>query len=481
MKINIFALLVAILLSPLAYASMSIETFTCNGMSGTVVVENGATFSCQASIKNEDTQNPANLGSVALLVEGSWAEKTSYTGTGFSSTLGAGASTTADFAGIKAVTPAATNKFQSIQLDNSADTFVTNTNVNVITVKSLTVTASSSSEAQGTEFSVEAAVIAGGDLGSVTLTWSGSGGCSLSSGHSASKEVGSLSHNTEATRSWKIVQGSADCVNTVTASGTSSSITTTKSKSAAVAFTGSGGSSSSSGSSSSGGGGGAGGGGGGAEAKTIAAINPGTPAVVTFSTTALQSLSIEVANAVTNVKISVQESSSPSVPAPAEDVYKYLDITVTNLSDTNIKSATITFGVEKSWLADRDKNSVKLNRYNNGIWTMLATSLLSENATTVKYTATTPGFSIFAITAGSTAPGQEPVRPSGSPEKPSQPEETQKQEKPLTIGNIEIPKPLVDYGPIILIIVIIVVAVFGWLHYHKYPHKKGYSYNYKSK
>ncbi|MBS3053904.1 MAG: PGF-pre-PGF domain-containing protein [Candidatus Aenigmarchaeota archaeon] len=468
MKINISAFLIAILLSPLAYASMSIETFTCNGMSGTVVVENGATFSCQASIKNEDTQNPANLGSVALLVEGSWAEKTSYTGTGFSSTLGAGASTTADFAGIKAVTPAATNKFQSIQLDNSADTFVTNTNVNVITVKSLTVTASSSSEAQGTEFSVEAAVIAGGDLGSVTLTWSGSGGCSLSSGHSASKEVGSLSHNTEATRSWKIVQGSADCVNTVTASGTSSSITTTKSKSAAVAFTGSGGSSSSSGSSSSGGGGGAGGGGGGAEAKTIAAINPGTPAVVTFSTTALQSLSIEVANAVTNVKISVQESSSPSVPAPAEDVYKYLDITVTNLSDTNIKSATIAF-------------KVKLNRYNNGIWTMLATSLLSENATTVKYTATTPGFSIFAITAGSTAPGQEPVRPSGSPEKPSQPEETQKQEKPLTIGNIEIPKPLVDYGPIILIIILAVISVFGWLHYHKYPHKKGYSYNYKSK
>lgn len=478
MKINIFAFLIAILLSPLAYAAVSIETFNCNGMSGTVVVENGATFSCQASIKNEDTQNSANLGSVALLVEGSWAEKTSYTGTDFSSTLGAGASTTANFAGIKAVTPAATNKFQSIQLDNSADTFVTNTNVNVITIKSLTVTASSSSEAQGTEFNVEAVVIAGGNLGSVTLTWSGSGGCSLSSGHSASKDAGSLSHNTEATRSWKIVQGSADCVNTVKASGTSSSITTTKSKSATVTFTGSGGSSGSSSSSSSGGGGGAAGGGGAGtattiETKTIKELKPDVTTVAEFTKTALNSIAIDVINAANNVVISVEDVALPNVTALL-NVYKYLEIKATNLSDSNIKSAKLTFSVDKSWLADKDKNSVKLNRYSNG-WQPLPTSLLSEDATSVKYTAATPGFSIFAITAQNLQAQQQqdqqkpPVRPS------------EKQEEPLTIGGVEIPRQLIDYGPYILIVVIILVIVLGWLHYHKYPHKKGLNYNYKPK
>jgi hypothetical protein len=82
-----FALVLALFSLPLSYAAISVESFTCNGMSGTVVVENGATFSCQASLKNEDTQNSANIGSVSLLVDGSWAEKTSYTGTGFSTTL----------------------------------------------------------------------------------------------------------------------------------------------------------------------------------------------------------------------------------------------------------------------------------------------------------------------------------------------------------------------------------------------------------
>ena len=119
----------------IANATVSVESFTCNGMSGTVVVENGDTFSCQATIKNEDTQNSANIGSVSLLVSGSWAEATSYSGTSFSSTLGASASTTATFSSIKAVAPGATNKFQAILIDSSSDTFVTDTNVNVVAIK----------------------------------------------------------------------------------------------------------------------------------------------------------------------------------------------------------------------------------------------------------------------------------------------------------------------------------------------------------
>ncbi len=34
------------------------------------------------------------------------------------------------------------------------------------------------------------------------------------------------------------------------------------------------------------------------------------------------------------------------------------------------------------------------------------------------------------------------------------------------LGEINIPKPVADYGPIIIVAVIIIVIVLGWFHYH---------------
>ncbi|MBI4170419.1 MAG: PGF-pre-PGF domain-containing protein [Candidatus Aenigmarchaeota archaeon] len=466
MKIKIIGITILLTLSLLAAAgnaALSIETFTCNSQSGTAVVENGATFSCQASIKNEDTQSSANLASVTLLVDGNWAEQTSYTGTGFGTSISAGASTTATFSGIRGVSPGATNKFQSIQLDSSTDTFVTNTNVNVITIKSLTVSSSSSSVASGGEFDVSATVIAGGDLGSVTLTWSGSGGCSLASGHTAAKSAGALSHNTEATRSWRVTQSSSDCVNTVTASGTASSVTTTKSKSVTVTSTGSSGST---GSTSGGGGGGGGAGGVGVakagESKSIKQIIAGVSTTLEFTKTALNNIVIEVVNAANNVVINIEEVAAPSVPTPSGNVYKYLDIKITNLSDDNIRSAKITFSVNKTWLQGKDKSSVRLNRYVDK-WEELPTTLADENATHVRYTATTQGFSVFAVTArAATVQEQQPQQKPG--EQP--PAQEQVPVQVPGVGSIEIPKPLMDYSLLILVIVLVVIVILGWFHYH---------------
>ncbi|MBI2579158.1 MAG: PGF-pre-PGF domain-containing protein [Candidatus Aenigmarchaeota archaeon] len=457
-----------------AFAAVSVETFTCNGQSGTVVVENGAAFSCQVSLKNEDTQNSASISTVSLLVSGSWAEQTSYTGTSFSTSITAGGSTTATFSGIKAVSPGATNKFQSVQIDNTADTFVTNTNINVITIKSLTASASVASAAQGAEFDVTATTIAGGDLGDVTMTWGGAGGCSLSSGHTAAKSVGALSHNTEATRTWRIVQGGADCTNTVTASGTSSSVTTTKSKSATVTFSGTGSSSSGSPSSSSSSGGGGGGGGSVtttevSETKTISQISPGVASTVTFTKTAVSSILIDVVNAVKDVSITVKEVTAPSVPAPPQGVYKYLDIKTINISDSDIKSASITFSVNKTWLADKDRNSVKLSRYAGG-WNELPTTLLSEETASVKYTAATPGFSVFAITA----------QPAASAEPGAGQQQVEQPQEQGEIAGIKVPKAVADYGIAILIAVIIIVLILGWFHYHGHGRKLSEPrYNYK--
>ncbi len=466
-----YCVLALFLLVATAHAAVSIESFTCNGMSGTVVVENGETFSCQASIKNEDTQNSANIGSISLLVNGNWAETTSYTGAGFSTTLGAGASTTATFSGIKGVAPGATNKFQSVQIDSSSDTFVTNTNVNVVVIKTLAVTTSTSSVAQGSEFDVSATMIAGGDLGSVTLTWSGSGGCAVSSGHTAAKDVGALSHNAETTRQWRIIQGSSNCINTITASGTSSSVTITKLKTATVFVTSSSSSSSSTTTSGSGGGGG----GSTTQTKTIGEIKAGESTSVDFTKT-VTNIFIEVLNNVKNVVISVEEVSSPGVPS-LDNVYKYIEIKTTNLSANDIRSAEITFTVNKTWLLDKDKNTVKLNRYNNN-WSELVTSLISEDTSFVNYRAKTPGFSVFAITA-------KPAQPSGAPAPGPDDGSTT---TPTGTGTNETPSAETpnqpsrggNYSTIILLIVLLVVATLGWLYFHG-PMKKKFAYDYAAR
>ncbi len=419
----LFVLIFSLLFPFISYAAVSVESFTCNGQSGTVVVENSATFSCQASIKNEDTQNSANIGSVTLLVNSNWAEQTSYTGTGFSTTITAGASTTATFSGIKSVTPGATNKFQSIQLDSSTDTLVANTNVNAIIIKSITVSSSSSSIAQGSEFDVSATVIAGGDIGGVTLTWSGSGGCSLSSGHMASKSLGSLSHNTESTRTWRIAQGSSDCVNTITALGTSSSVTTSKSKSITVSVSG-GGSSGSTSTTTTGGGGGGGGGGGVSanvtkENQTFSVITPGAASIRKFTSNELgvKEISIEVHNPANNVTITVTKlAGQPASVAKAVTgtAYKYLDIDAKNLGDNNIKTAKIRFSVSKSWLTENNfnANEISLRRFSSGSWEKLITSLLTEGPLEADYEAATPGFSTFVIVGEKTVT-QTVTQPSG--------------------------------------------------------------------
>ena len=77
-----------------------------------------------------------------------------------------------------------------------------------------------------------------------------------------------------------------------------------------------------------------------------------------------------------------------------------MEITTTNLEDAGVQSPTIRFSVDKSWLTDNgvNKENVKLVRYSGG-WQTLVTNQDGEDATTVTYTARTPGFSTFAIIA----------------------------------------------------------------------------------
>lgn len=163
---------------------------------------------------------------------------------------------------------------------------------------------------------------------------------------------------------------------------------------------------------SSGGGGGSGGSGGGSssgvpgtsEQKTWTSINTGETAKVEVENGAIGVT--EVSFAVTStvygawVKVSKEVALPASVSAFSGKTYRVLQITKgTALKDDTFTKAVIDFKVEKKWLADNglSKERVALQRFADGKWNELPTTVGADDGTYVHYKAETPGFSYFVI------------------------------------------------------------------------------------
>ena len=84
-------------------------------------------------------------------------------------------------------------------------------------------------------------------------------------------------------------------------------------------------------------------------------------------------------------------------------VYRNVNIWVGDekFSPVSISDASITFQVEKNWISGNsvDPASIKLLRYDGGIWSQLPTTKTAEDETYVYYTAKAPAFSTFAISS----------------------------------------------------------------------------------
>ncbi len=117
----------------------------------------------------------------------------------------------------------------------------------------------------------------------------------------------------------------------------------------------------------------------------------------------LDTLIIAVTEQATNVEISV--SASDDLPdivptAPQTAIYKYLVIEHENL-EGKMQEATLRFRVRKDWLDERnlDSSEIVLLRFAGGAWEELPTLIVSETGNYVYYSSTSPGFSVFAISA----------------------------------------------------------------------------------
>jgi PGF-pre-PGF domain-containing protein len=143
----------------------------------------------------------------------------------------------------------------------------------------------------------------------------------------------------------------------------------------------------------------------------IPLVTPEAPARVEVENAAITALEISVLNTVKNVRITVQElvdrPGEIAIAAPGA-IYRYLEIVKENITDNDIGSVTITFKVEKAWITAQgiDENTITLKRYNpeNGGWVSLPTAKVSEDATYVYFSATSPGLSYFAVSGTAMTP-----------------------------------------------------------------------------
>jgi PGF-pre-PGF domain-containing protein len=136
-------------------------------------------------------------------------------------------------------------------------------------------------------------------------------------------------------------------------------------------------------------------------------IAPEAPArlIVDEPEVGINQISISVRNRVTNVKVDINRlrTKPPEVEHVITNntgqVYRYLEIAKENMTDTDVRSATIDFEVNKSWVREQKINTstIRLMRYVNNTWTALPTILVNEDADRFYFQAESPGFSIFAI------------------------------------------------------------------------------------
>ena len=254
-KIILFSVLFMMaILQNAGAVSLTITSFTCNGKTS-LAIENGANINCDVRIQNNDGSNAASVSTITLLVSDGWAESSTYS-VALNTNIAAGHSTDSTFEGIKPVTTVNNLKFTSVEIDGTPHTEeVTSVSVNAMAIKTLSSSASVSSTGTGNEFDVYSSVMVGGNFNSMTLTLALSG-CSLKTGESAAKNMGSMTHNAQESTSWKVVQGSGStCSLSVTSSGTTDTVTLTR-FSSSVSVTNPNPSSSSSSTSGGGGGGG---------------------------------------------------------------------------------------------------------------------------------------------------------------------------------------------------------------------------------
>ncbi len=111
-------------------------------------------------------------------------------------------------------------------------------------------------------------------------------------------------------------------------------------------------------------------------------------------------IEFKVNQTIKNAKLNVTIPKNLSVDKPSGNLYSYFEV------DTNFENfdfVRLYFSVNKSWIENNslDKDTIRLNRYNNNSWEPLPTHLWNETNSTYEYYSNLTHLSLFAITGES--------------------------------------------------------------------------------
>lgn len=101
------------------------------------------------------------------------------------------------------------------------------------------------------------------------------------------------------------------------------------------------------------------------------------------------------------IKVTALTSQPEDITSVPEDtLYQYLTVETENMPSDKLSSMMIYFRVRKSWVNSNniDYKTIKLSRYKDDTWNKLITTYQSVDDTYYKFSASTPGFSYFAVT-----------------------------------------------------------------------------------
>jgi PGF-pre-PGF domain-containing protein len=111
-------------------------------------------------------------------------------------------------------------------------------------------------------------------------------------------------------------------------------------------------------------------------------------------------LELVAASNIENAAVYVDTPDNSGMSPPSGTVYSYVQITTENLSSDQLSSVNLKFGVDRSWVRSNniDTSTITLWRYQSGTWSRLSTKISGGDGLQFHFTASLPGFSIFAVT-----------------------------------------------------------------------------------